>query len=111
MKKLILVTLCMVFASVTAFAEIGIITMRDIGKYVTGTKGIALAKSISGPMTIRSDATCSVFMNATTMARTLTATGYPLVANTEYKYNVNPTAHLSFTCASSATVKNVYIVR
>lgn len=111
MRKLIILTICVTLAAATAFAEVGFVSLQSITKYVSGTQGIGWAKNISGPVVVKPDATCTMFLNMTTLARTKAGTGYPMTAAIEYKFNVPPKSNLTFTCATSAAVKNVYIVR
>lgn len=112
MKKLISITIIIaLLAAGIVCADQGFVNFGSLEKVRSGTRGIGLAKNVSGPATIKADSACTLFRNLTTMARVNAGTGYPLSANVDYTYTFKPNTHLSFTCATSATAKYVYIVR
>lgn len=111
MKKTILFSVALALIAAASFAEVGFVSLQSITKYTSGTQGIGFAKNITGPIIVKPDAACTMFLNMTTLTRTKAGVGYPLAASTEHKFQVTPKANLTFTCATSAAVKNVYIVR
>jgi len=114
MKRLALVTLAMVAMAVASYAasEPGFVSLKSITKLLTGTHAVGIVRTVSGPVSIKADAACTAYLNLSTAARAKAGTGWPLSANTEYKFNVPQTSTLTFLCATSATAdKYVYIVR
>ena len=114
MKRLIFITL--LFAATVAYAA----TEQAFVPFQSVEKTGAIAKTtrarnihrLSGPLAMQANGTCSVFINATTLARTAATTGFPMVANTTYQWNIPKVSSLTFTCASTAGNSNlVYIAR
>lgn len=112
MHKTAFAAIMVLLAALAAFAaDQGFVTLQNITGYSIGTKGFQYAKNVSGPVVIKPDAACKVFLNATTLTRTASATGYPMSANTDYPFSVPISAKISFTCTSTASAKTVYIAR
>jgi len=110
MKKLAAISLSVVLLAGMAW---GAVDLQNVTKYtVSAATPLKRADRVSGTMLLKSNAaSCSVFLNATTLARTVAGTGFPLTANTETVINVPKTSNLSFTCATSAGNRAVYILR
>lgn len=111
MKKLIISAVIILVAAV-AYGEVGFVAMQSIQKLTASTHMAGVARKISGPVSLKSDASCTVYLNLSTTARSKAGTGWPMTANTEYKFDVPSTSTLTFLCATTATVpKSVYLVR
>jgi hypothetical protein len=111
MKKFICILVVLIAGY--AVADQGFVNLQNITQSSNIKKGSRFAKvtGISGPITLKANAECAVFVNATTLSHSLTKPGYP-INTTASTFNVNKTSTLGFTCTSTAAnTSYVYVVR
>ena len=111
MKRLIILTALIAAFAAICYAEVGVPNLQSVTRLQTGTHGMSYPRGYNGVMAIQPSAVCSAFINATTLTRTKATVGYPMAASTQYIFNVPSPNKVTFTCATSAAVKYIYIAR